>query len=113
MIDEPRRPRVAALALLSACSVDGAGATPRGATIALELVVRRDKRSSEACECQAPRGVLQAVQETFIFLTHASGKAKLALAHSFGVWQPLRIKLARFWAACDAAAAKTATDIKD
>ena len=63
---------MAALALLSACSVDGAGATPRGATIALELVVRRDKRSSEACECQAPRGVLQAAQETSIFLTHGS-----------------------------------------
>ena len=106
---------MAALALLSACSVGGAWATPRGATIALELVVRRDKTlvRSVRVVSEAPRGVLQAVQETFIFLTHASGKAKLALAHSFGVWQPLRIKLARFWAACDAAAAKTATDIKD
>ena len=74
---------MAALALLSACSVGGAGATPRGATIALELVVRRDKRSSEACECQAPRGVLQAVQETFTFLSQVQN-AKLALAHSFG-----------------------------
>ena len=63
---------MAALALLAACSVGGAGATPRGATIALELVVRRDKRSSEACGCQAPRRALQAVQETSIFLTYGS-----------------------------------------
>ena len=95
----------AALALLSACSVGGAGATPRGATIALELVVRRDKRSSEACECQAPRGLLQAVQETSTFLSQVQN-AKLALAHL--------VRGAQEMAALGGVrAARTEADIKD
>ena len=106
---------MAALALLSACSVDGAGATPRGATIALELVVRRDKRSSEACECQAPRGVLQAAQETSIFLTHGSERKLDASTNvaTCGVLSGSPCE-ARFWAGVRAQqAAKTAGDIKD
>ena len=65
---------MAALALLCACSVDGAGATPRGATIALELVVRRDKTLVRSVRAGPGGGVLQAVQETSIYLTHASAK---------------------------------------
>ena len=105
---------MAALALLSACSVDGAGATPRGATIALELVVRRDKTlvRSVRVVSEAPRGALLAVQETSIFLTHGSERKLDASTDVRGAQMAALAKLA-FGSACGRAAAKTAAGIKD